>query len=197
MPVEVLTIFAWPLAVVGGLLAASLIFKAPLTAVLYGLRNRQLSYKNTQIGAEQQAQAALPEASTRPSADEADLPAPATENAIVAPTAYLFEAEDNPYIAELAALVRTNVEGRKFNNDEERSRCLYRKGAKLEAHVEFERVYRTLFQSQLFIRISANNALHAGGLQAAAFREIYDAAAKEFPDFYKTTHRLVAIHEQQ
>lgn len=185
MLVEILTIFAWPVVVMGGLLAASLLFRAPLTAVLYGLRNRQLSYKNTQIGAEQQAQAALPEPSTRPTADEPALPAPATENAVVAPTAYLFEAEDNPYITELTALVKSNVEGRKFNSEEERSRWLYREGAKLEARIEFERIFRTMFQSQLFVLISANNALSAGGLAAAALQEVYSAAAREFPEFYK------------
>lgn len=177
--VAVLEVLVWP----GAALAGLLILRQPVSGLLNGFKNRSVTYGDAQIGAEQQAQTALPEPTPTPtpalpSAAEPALPAPAQ------PTTFLFEAEDNPYIAETAALVRQNVTSKTFASAEERDRWMYREGAKLEIRVEFERLYRTLFQSQLVILLAANNALGAGGVSQEIVANVYKEAAKRFAEFY-------------
>jgi hypothetical protein len=175
----------WPTAVVVTLA----IFWRPLADLLRGFRNRSLTYKDTQIGAEQQAQTTLPEPSPTPSPA---LPAPSEPASLPTPVGanqtgtFLFEAEDNPYVSEIAALIRQNVDSKSFASTEERNRWLYREGAKLEIRVEFERLYRTLFQSQVATLLAANNALTAGGIGHEVVVQIYQETSKRYEDFYKT-----------
>jgi hypothetical protein len=180
--VAVLEVLAWPAAALGALL----ILRKPVTDLLVGFKTRSLRYGDTQIGAEQ-AQAAVPEPTTLPApaapsaaAETSALPSPPQ------PATFLFEAEDGPFIAEVAAVVRQNVESKTFSSAAERDRWLYREGAKLEIRIEFERLYRTLFQSQLSVLLLANNALSAGGVAHELVKGVYDEAAKRFPEFYGT-----------
>jgi hypothetical protein len=175
----------WPGALVLGLA----IFWRPIADLLRGLRNRSLTYKDTQIGAEQQAQTALPEPMPVPSPalPSAHEPQPAAATPTTQPAAtFLFEAGDNPYIGEVAALVRQNVESKTFSSAQERDRWLYREGAKLEIRIEFERLYRTLFQSQVATILAANNELNTGGVSHDLVTQVYQETAKRYEAFYKT-----------
>lgn len=179
--IAVLEVLVWPSAALAGLL----ILRQPISGLLNGFKNRSVKYGDAQIGAEQQAQTALSEPTPTPtpalpSAAEPALPVPAK------PATFLFEAEDNPYIAEMAALVRQNVTSKTFASHEERDRWMYREGAKLEIRVEFERLYRALFHSQFLVLIMANNALNAGGVTQDVVANGYNEAAKRFPEYYKT-----------
>jgi hypothetical protein len=172
---QLIGVLKWPALVLLLVIFVIIVYRRGFASIVAGLRNRTVSVGGAQLGAEQQqeaAQPALPDPAPTPAVPHAEVPRPPA--AAGAQTPHLFEESDNPFITEIA------------NSGEERDRWLYREGAKLAIQRDFERLYRTMFASQLEVLRAANGSMHWGGVTGDALRSAYDETAARFPDVYRT-----------
>lgn len=86
------------------------------------------------------------------------------------------EAGDSPYFKTVVQAVTQNAAAISFHSDNERERWLMREGAALVLQLDFERIYRAIWESQLGVLTAANNP---GGIQRAELAAYFEHRTKE------------------
>jgi hypothetical protein len=165
--VELVGILKWPLVVVL-LASAALWYLLPEIRSLIARINR-LKFKDAEASADQAAVSA-----------QAVIETPnAASGGVVGP--HPFEVGDNPYALAVGNQIKQSVGSMTFQSSAERDRWLFREEAKLAIALDFERIYRSVWGSQMNLLATANQP---GGAALTLAQQQYGAAAAAAPYVY-------------
>jgi hypothetical protein len=120
------------------------------------------------------------------SADQAAVSAQAVIEAprtVAASGPHPFERGDSAYIRQVADQMGADVRSMSFSTADERDKWMFREGARLSIALDFERLYRAIWASQMEL-IGAANLPDGVTVQLAQQR--YQAAALRAPGVYNT-----------
>jgi hypothetical protein len=163
----VLDIIKWPIValILGALLIWLLL---PQTRALIDRINK-FKYKDAEASADQAAVSA-----------QAVVEAP---RAVAASGPHPFERGDNAYVRQIADQLRSDVLSMTFNSTDERDKWMFREGARFSIALDFERLYRAIWASQMELIGAANLP---DGVTVQLARQRYQAAALRAPGVYDT-----------
>jgi hypothetical protein len=181
----------WPLCVLTLIVFFVLLFREQIRDLLKSLATRHFRWGRAEIGAPTRG-------SEQPVAKSEQL---SVEPARELTEANVFEESDNLYLKSRTEELTRQISGKKFASEPQKSRWLMREGAAVLVQLEFERVYHTIWESQLELVSSANNLplgvelsgvkTYWAGVAAAATPEVKDTFERWYG--YPVSMGLVAL----
>ncbi|MCZ6733300.1 MAG: hypothetical protein O7B27_12270 [Gammaproteobacteria bacterium] len=162
---DIITAFAWPLAIVIVLVAFMLIFLRPLTRWID--RWKEVSRRGIKSGSDSRQ-----EQPQKPTSSEKTVDVHA-----------LMQAFDSATLLEQEGLIRQELEKQGLEKDTETAKVLIRHLSIAQIQIAFERFDSTIFGSQINLLQQLNAATTP--MPVEDVRTYYDIAAAAYPDAYK------------
>jgi hypothetical protein len=162
--VKILEALKWPAVAV----IALYLFRAETRNLVSGLRSRNIKFAGAEATAERIEQITPPAAS---------LPV----HVVTAATPHPFELSDNPFFQSEVQALTQRVQAIPFSSTDEKLRWMLREGAGLLVRLEYEKIYRDVWASQMELLGAANRL---GGITEQQAREHYSTVAQAAPAVY-------------
>ena len=169
---KLLDILKWPVAALLLGVVLLMLFRSELRALFGGLRERRITLGRAEIAPEQTKQiahvATAQFAATAASQQSNNNPHP-------------FTLSDNAYLRTVAHDLAENIATINFASPEDRDKWLIREGAGLLIQLDYEKIYRDVWPSQMEL---LGAAIRLGGTTREAAKRNYDAVAATAPKIY-------------
>jgi hypothetical protein len=161
----------WPAVALVAVIAIALLFRREIRGLLHGVRARAIKVGSTELAPEQ-----IPPPE-RPAAPVAVTPTPGAAAGIP----HIFELNDSAFVTNVIDEMTKNLANLRFDSPATRERWMVREGAALVIMLDYERLYRVIWQSQMNLLWVANITT---GTDVKRAKEFYDKGAANAPTVY-------------